>query len=112
MAVFLEGPLPGLHTAAFSLCPHMGKRKSSGVSISSSFFNPTMGAVLISTYLLPEASPPAVITLGVRISMEEFGGTQHSVCIISTYMDSRVQSGGLEGDVKDDERVLLELLFI
>ena len=44
-SLFGEGPLPGLQTAFFSLCPHMAKREKAPSDRSSSYknINPIMG---------------------------------------------------------------------
>ena len=78
-----EDRLPSLQMSIFLLCAHMAviKERRSKLSDVSSYkgTNPIMRVPPSWPNYLPKAPSLNTITFGVRISADEFGGTQHSV---------------------------------
>lgn len=66
-----EDPLPGLQTAAFSPCPHLEDKESTGVS-SQKGTNPVMGAPPSGPHHLTKASTSYHHQFGVRASIHGF----------------------------------------
>ena len=74
-----EAALPGLQTAAFSLCPWMVKRCVIFLtSLVGRALFPFTWALLLLLDHLPEGSPPNTVTLGTELPHVSFGGQTFS----------------------------------